>query len=296
MSSESPNPGSPSSYPKNERLEHYRKESMIFARRFYAADSQLTGAQREQLKSSFWTQCFVFPILGLPVIVGAIMLPNWYVKKGSPIRKTTKFRVAQITLGFVGVFGGQAFARSCGYYANMSRFSDPNQRTCWTILAKAPPNIGLQYYVNTSKHPELAMKNPDSMDWNHNLLFPMCLIFKEQRGMAPPYMRGSNPQATEDQWKDRWRSQRTDGNAPQQVPSDQEPDVGNSWSKVLNANREPAQPSSRPPSEQEEKQRAFDAMIDKARGGTWDTDISEEQKKFDALLEKERQGGSDSVL
>lgn len=169
--------------PQNPVIQHdpfLKSRSLKEAHSFYDADSKLSQDERRRLCNAFWGLYTWVPFLGLPLIYVGIKLPT-YLQKAKLLDAKKKYRGFQFSAAFISVFAASYVARTIGHQIFATKLSnDPNMQTCWRILGRYPTQLGYRYYTMTSRHPELAMPSPETIDWDRNSLFPMYLIMNRQ--------------------------------------------------------------------------------------------------------------------
>lgn len=296
-----------------------KERAIEAARKFYAADSKLTTEDRREMYTSLWRSWAARPVGGLAFAIAGMMAPNWLKRTGrmNPKRNTGAL---QFFLGLGGLFFGQGITAAVGYNYYYQKFArkNSNQATAWAMMGFVPSRLPARYYELTSKDPRYIMKDPDTIDWNTEVMFPLNLVAHrdsqshlqvlgdrkpgEIRPASSTY--GQLPtepgQTTE---RDSFLSQ-----PPQQPPQQQQQQsrkTGSSWDSVRsgNVNAAPSPPADQgwappllpetpiqssqgqqnnePKSELEKEQERFDKMVEQARTGAGvGDDFTETEKKW----------------
>lgn len=245
------------------------QRSIQLAKDFYSADKQLDAGERKQLARLFYNKATYWPFLSLPVCYGFITAPNW-LQRVKLVKPRPSWRYWQVALGFAGIFVGLGFASSVATSVQSKTLGDqPNMLNAYRILAPYPAQLGSRYYQLTSQRPDLAMQDPEKIDWSKEILFPMILIFSR-----------NNIHAAKEQVEK--LQERRSGMAPK---SSSEP-THSSWDKVIERGSAPKSPSP----VKTEDQLQFDKFVENTKPDTYERELTNDQKAFDQLVEREREG------
>lgn len=271
------------------------KASIVKAREFYRYDSQLTIDDRKKLSSYFWQRLAFFPLAGIPVVVVAIKFPTLLKARGI-LDPKKKYRWLQVGFGFMGLGAGFQVGGALAQQVHTAKLADNEPaKQCYLGLSKYPPQLGSKYYYLTAQHPELALQDPDTIDWKRSPIFPVCLILN--KNVIQLFINMKNERDANH--FDRMNNYQKNATLPNSSSEDA-PLTGTSWDNVIKRNQEQSAPKPVAPSEQ--KKSEFPPIPDDPSNVTsWkslstytppepsDSEISKEQSQFDAMLEKERQ-------
>lgn len=302
--------------PPMQRFPRHDPELMAKSRQqaeeFYKWDRQLTQADRSRLSSYFWQKIGVFPILGLPVVIGFIMAPNILKKRGI-INPKKRYRLVQFGLGFLGL--GVGFNLSSGVssmiHLRLLKDNEP-AKNAYNVLRKYPPQLGSRYFGMTAKSPDLALQDPSRIDWSSNPLFPIILVMNKQiidKVKSAEHDRAEKYKAMQENRTQQAIQSRS--SSPGSVAS-----TGTSWDNVISQNRQESQNTHNNREEDYEEFGFPSAFYNPATGDkpttpsntrspppprfsqpstplsvpsyTGSDELREEQRKFDEMLEKER--------
>lgn len=290
-----------------------KERAIEAARKFYAADSKLTTEERKEMSQSLWRSWAIRPIGGLAFAIAGMAAPNWLKRTGrmNPKRKTGPL---QFFLGLGGLFLGQGVTAAVGYNYYYQKFSrkNPNQAIAWGMMGFVPSRLPARYYELTSRDPRYIMKDPDTIDWNTEVMFPLNLVAHrdnqsnihvlgdrragEIRPVSSTY--GQLPtepgQPTE---RDGFLSQPPQPPQPPQYQQSQQSQQaqrtsksGSSWDRVRGGSSLPPSPPADqgwlPPPLPDVPQQEFTGLQSEKPKN----ELEEEQAKFDEMVEKARTG------
>lgn len=165
--------------------------SFKLAREFYNADQKLSPTDRKKLSSAFNAPLIADPLFSLPALYAGIKAPQWLQKLGY-LDKNKSTRGLSVFLGFGCLLFGGSIGSIIGYwYGDLSLSSIPSAQKIFRILLPYPPQIGRSYYGETAKDSSKIMPNPDTINWNRELIFPYNLALhirsqNPQQSQAPP--------------------------------------------------------------------------------------------------------------
>lgn len=290
------------------------KASIAQAREFYRYDSQLTVDDRKKLSSYFWQRLAFFPLAGIPVVVAAIKFPTLLKSRGI-LDPKKRYIWLQVAFGFMGLGAGFQVGGALAQLVHTSKLAGNEPATqCYLGLSKYPPQLGSKYYYLTAQHPELALHDPDTIDWKRSPVFPVCLILNKDVIQLFINMKNERDANHIDRMNNYQKGVSFPNNSPENAP----PLTGTSWDDVIKRNQEQSSPSqstaqqSTPSRGQTTQNQTIPAGAkqnsefpplpdDPANSSSWDSmstytpplpsnkEVSEEQSQFDAMLDKERQ-------
>lgn len=295
------------------------------AEEFYKWDKQLTQGDRAQLSSYFWQKIGIFPILGLPVVVGFIMAPNILKKRGI-LNSNKRYRLVQVGLGFLGLGVGFNLSNGISSLIHMRLLKDNEPaKEAYNVLRMYPPQLGSRYFGMTARSPDFAFQDPSQIDWSSNPLFPIILVMNKQiidKVKSAEHERKERYKAMQEDRVQQAINSRSIGSASGAL-------TGTSWDNVIAQNRQAPKNDQINEDEDEEKEFGFPSAFYNPASGDKSTrssdtrnsypptrvtlnqpisnlsypfdsnssstnsffdsdELSEEQRRFDEMLEQER--------
>lgn len=169
--------------------------SFKLAREFYNADQQLSPSDRKKLSSAFNAPLIADPLFSLPALYAGIKSPQWLQKLGY-LDKNRSTRGLSVFLGFGCLIFGGSVGSIIGYwYGDFSLSSVPSAQKTFRILLPYPPQIGRSYYGETAKDSSKIMPDPDTINWNRELIFPynLALHIRSQNAQQSQSPMGPRP-------------------------------------------------------------------------------------------------------
>lgn len=162
---------------ERERNTQYKLQ---LAEKFYETDQELNTSQRKQLATAFNNQLRSNPLGSFPGLLIGITVPLYAHKY--KLLKVKSPRYIQVFTGFVGLIVGSRVASYVSRKRSLSRLeqSSSNAVEVFNLLYPYPPQIGYTYYDRTAKDASKIMKDPRTIDWDHEFQFPLNLALNQE--------------------------------------------------------------------------------------------------------------------
>lgn len=210
-------------------------KSIEYANKFYSYDSKLEPADRRRLGSYFSTRMFLAPVFSIPVACGFIMLPNVLKRRNIFFNPQKRYFFTQVFLGFTGLGVGQNLgAGVISVYQRRKLQDNETALGAYNTLSIFPSQLGSQYFRASAQNEHFKMKDPSTIDWSKNPLFPLYLVVNKDLISEVHNVREEQYET----YRKHQIEQREQAIASRAGPPPTEL-TGTSWDKIIELNEKP---------------------------------------------------------